>query len=453
MKKLIIPFLFCLLPLIVSGQGGEAIEVGGHGDNSGNTSTFSAPMTSAQLLSGDTSIIYSGGSGLPNFGTMEVTLSAGTNYTYAGNDTIGYFYCYADSVPRKIGFLSGKFLSGAYGLTTYVHIIDGRYDSGSPIWFDAPPDLATGTRTLTFSLPVGSSGGNVMNGLSESQVAAMVSDSVEFLKDTVSLSQVLDTLSADSLRVLSTNPTKGNIYLNSADNRIHYLEGGYWYRLSVSDSTYDYINSSINDGDTEAWYVYDDLSTITKTAVTNKVTAWNDKLGSGHNLIQADSTTPKTPIYSSNGVLFDGTNDVMETVGFTWNQPCVIIMVVKQVTWTDYDYLFDGNTAAGSIAVQRGTTPEIRIQAGNYLTGNTQLAVDTWGIMTVSFNGASSFMQINQTAQTTGNAGTNNMGGFALGGNADGAQNSNIQVKEIILRKSTTDLAAIYTYLSNKYGL
>ena len=41
---------------------------------------------------------------------------------------------------------------------------------------------------------------------------------------------------ADSIRVLSSNPATGNIYLHATDKRIRYKTGGYWYRLAVRDS-------------------------------------------------------------------------------------------------------------------------------------------------------------------------------------------------------------------------
>ena len=70
----------------------------------------------------------------------------------------------------------------------------------------------------------------------------------------------------DSIRVLTTNPETGNIYLNSVDKRIRYKAGTYWYRLSVSDSTViptvtlvDSYNESNRDND---GHIYDGGSTI-----------------------------------------------------------------------------------------------------------------------------------------------------------------------------------------------
>lgn len=41
---------------------------------------------------------------------------------------------------------------------------------------------------------------------------------------------------SDSISVLSETPATGNIYISSADNRIHYKSGVTWYRLAVQDS-------------------------------------------------------------------------------------------------------------------------------------------------------------------------------------------------------------------------
>ena len=82
---------------------------------------------------------------------------------------------------------------------------------------------------------------------------------------------------------------------------------------------------------TLGWYVASDTATITKNA-SEQVSAWNDKSGSNHHLLNAGADNTK-PVWSTNGMLFDGSNDRIKANAFTWNQPCVIYMVFKQVTW------------------------------------------------------------------------------------------------------------------------
>ena len=210
----------------------------------------------------------------------------------------------------------------------------------------------------------------------------------------------------------------------------------------------------IRDGSTVAWFLSDELATLTRDGA-NRVSRWNDYLGSGHDLIQANGADQ--PLWSANGVLFDGVSEFMKTAPFAYVQPEMIYMVVKQVAWNLNGIFLDGNAAPVSALYQNGITPEIRINAGVIGPIDGSLAVDTWGIVRVLFNGAASTLQVNTNAQWIGNAGANDMGGFTLG--LDGAaafNNSNIQVKEIILR-NVADAApaqtAIYAYLAAKYGI
>src|ERR1035437_7652790 len=82
--------------------------------------------------------------------------------------------------------------------------------------------------------------------------------------------------------------------------------------------------SILTDGNTVAWYDFNQASTITKDA-SNNVSRWNDYLGSGHDLIQA--TTANKPVWSANGILSDGVTKIMKTATFTYNQPEFIYIV------------------------------------------------------------------------------------------------------------------------------
>ena len=208
----------------------------------------------------------------------------------------------------------------------------------------------------------------------------------------------------------------------------------------------------ISDGNSVAWYIADDLSTITKD-VSDFVSVWADKLGSGNDLLES---TNKPKWFLDDGILFDGVNDVMKTGAFTFNQPEQIYIVFKQVTWTSNLYIFDGNTLLKGALRQTAGTNQIVAYAGSNSGGQT-LALDTYAIVRILFNGASSEIILNEDTPVTGNFGANNMGGFTLGALGNGTQGyTNIQVKEIILRKiadSSGDETDIYDYLKSKYSL
>jgi len=206
----------------------------------------------------------------------------------------------------------------------------------------------------------------------------------------------------------------------------------------------------LDDGNTVAWFDY--LENITMDG-SNLVRIWGDKSVEGNDLLQAVGT--RQPLWSADGVLFDGIDNFMKCIAFPWNQPEFIYMVMKQITWTNFDYFFDGNALNSGVMFQRGVTPNISLYAGAELGPNINMILNQWKIVRILFNGIASKLQINEIAAITGDAGAANMGGFTLGCPADAlfGRFSNIEVKEIIGRSSAVGEAAIYSYLSTKYGI
>ena len=219
--------------------------------------------------------------------------------------------------------------------------------------------------------------------------------------------------------------------------------------------TYPAISAVLEDGNTVAWYIADNLTTITKDG-SNLVSRWNDYLGSGRDLIQATGTNQ--PLWSANGILFDGVDNIMITANFgPYAQPYMIYMVLKQVTWGNNEYFYDLDKSGNDIITRSfGTTPAIQIYSGTVLGNDVNLIVNVFGITRSLHNGANSSLQVNNNAKTTGNAGNiNNGNGVILGGGGAGNY-SNIQIKEFILRNvddTDADETVIYNYLKDKYGL
>jgi len=279
-----------------------------------------------------------------------------------------------------------------------------------------------------------------------------IADSIAGLLDTIQLDDVLDGLYRDSLNTLPYYPQSGNVYLDSTDNRIHYLSHGYWYRVAVQDSSVA-KPSILVDGNTVGWYIASDLSTITKTV--NGTTKWEDQLKSGHDLI-APLGEFAGPVQSGDSLTWDGSNDFME-VQFTLAQPEEIYMVIKQVTHVDGAYIIDGYTPATGLLKQLNPSPNTAIYAGTGLSAsNTNLTLGSWHIVRILFNGASSEFQVNATTAITGNYGVASMDGIRVGAYSADVQLSNIKIKEIIVRKvadSAGNKTIIYNYLKDKYGL
>jgi hypothetical protein len=180
------------------------------------------------------------------------------------------------------------------------------------------------------------------------------------------------------------------------------------------------------------WYDATDLTTITKDG-SNLVSVWAAKGGAttGKNLLQATGTNK--PLWVTPGTIrFDGVDNFLRA-NFTWNQPEFIYMIVKQITWTVNDRFFDGWTAGTGAVSQFLASPRLALSAPDLAAGNSGLSVNTWGIIRVLFNGASSKFIVNNTTPATGDPGDNNMGGFTLGVRGGlGSQFSNIEVKDIV---------------------
>jgi len=198
---------------------------------------------------------------------------------------------------------------------------------------------------------------------------------------------------------------------------------------ATTDAGYPVI---LEDGNTKGWYLADNLDTITKDG-SDRVSVWADFLASGHDLIQA--TDIKQPLYTGSGILFCGgvpRTEVLKAT-FPWVQPAKYYIVFKVVSWTNVDFIFDGNVASTTLLYQSAITPGLKAYAGTASSQNNNLAVDTLGLVKVLFNGALSKFQINETAVIEWNAGNNDPAGFTLGAQGNQASNpSNIEVAEII---------------------
>lgn len=204
-----------------------------------------------------------------------------------------------------------------------------------------------------------------------------------------------------------------------------------------------------------AWYNGDIQPSITSGAILT----WADQFGS-NDISTPDNAANHPDITNAlNGhktVLFDGTNDFMKG-DFAINQPSTIYIVAKQITWTSDDTWWDGKVGDSMLLRQRGSTPELNIYAGTgWAADNTDLAVNTWGVIRVIYNGASSSIRVDDNVATTGNAGTSNSTGLALGGLYAGSYCANIEVAEIIIYTGaivSADDILVMKYLNTKYGL
>ena len=207
--------------------------------------------------------------------------------------------------------------------------------------------------------------------------------------------------------------------------------------------TYDNNVLALYDGDVgltaSTWEDQKSTNDITFTTAPAEVEIVAGAIN-GHNVVKFD------PI--------DGNRGTSQTP--TINQPSTTYIVFKQITWGSNLYIFDGYSANTRILLQLTSTPNLGINAGTSLNSNPDLALDTYGIITVVFNGANSQIRTNTNAAATGNAGTTNSAGITLGGRGGTGYNSDIEVAYLVIRSGVDDLVTQNKYiafLKTRFGL
>jgi hypothetical protein len=206
----------------------------------------------------------------------------------------------------------------------------------------------------------------------------------------------------------------------------------------------------LEDGNTLAWYDAAE-SYMTKNGA-ELVEQWSDR--SGKDLHLSQSTEGARPVWSADGVLFDGIADFMQTDTVPNEiQPIMLYAVLKAVSWANGDRIIDGKTTTGW-CYQSGSSPNIVSSFGTASGANSDLTVGAFHILRILCHGAASKLQVNEETAVEWNCGPGSFNGVTLcrrGANA--VSWGNIQFKEIIIRKSVAGESDIYSYLKNRYSL
>jgi len=224
-------------------------------------------------------------------------------------------------------------------------------------------------------------------------------------------------------------------------------------QLNATDGVFTYAQINLSGSYTFLFTATAVNMVFSSVLFNGSITAMSVISIAGNHLVQ--QTAANEPTWNVNGIIFDGANDFMVTHAIPGLvQPTIIYWCGRQVTWTINDRFFDGVGVTSGIVSQSAVSPEIRAAANLASPVNGNLPVNTFGIVTVYFNGVNSFLRVNRTAPVNWNCGVLNMLGFCLGSGAGGAANwANIQNKEIIIRTNIAGQDDIYNYIRNSNGI
>jgi len=176
------------------------------------------------------------------------------------------------------------------------------------------------------------------------------------------------------------------------------------------------------------------------------VSQWDGAIGAHHLTMTTDANRPaKQP---GGEIRFNGTTHRLNTGAWTQAQPITVCMLMKQITHTVGDIIFD--TVPRMLLYQSGVAPQLELYAaGGFAAANSNLTLDTYKGVICVFNGASSLIHVEGSAPTTGNPGTGGIGQFFLGCDSGGTSQSNIEVKDIPIfdhALDATERQAVFDY-------
>ena len=215
-----------------------------------------------------------------------------------------------------------------------------------------------------------------------------------------------------------------------------------------------------------AWYDFADAATLfTDSARTTAVAAdgdaiggVTDKSGNAKHLTGTTTTRPlyKTAIQNSKSMaLGDGVDDILNASNFASALTAsTIFAIAKEINATQANkQFFSGKTDAARHVLGNISSTWI-IFAGTVLNGSASNT--NCNLWTAKFNGASSSIQINANAETTGNAGSAALDGVRLFASSATTAWWDGYVGEVCVYNgilSAGDIALVQAYLNAKWAV
>jgi len=199
------------------------------------------------------------------------------------------------------------------------------------------------------------------------------------------------------------------------------------------------------------------VSAIDDGRSTGNITTIPDLTGNGFDL-SGSAEIVNSGAFNKRSYRFNGSSDIMETTFSDLQQPNHIFLAykIRNNNTSANRVIFDSATGGGTntrhvyyIGNQFSGNP-LTIFAGQNVFGPT---VDTNSrIAETLFDGSSSTLYYDNVLETTGNAGSHALGGFAIGANGNNTQYSELDLVELLLypQDKSAIRQQVYQYLDNK---
>ena len=269
------------------------------------------------------------------------------------------------------------------------------------------------------------------------------------------------------LNLLTIQTTSGNIdgatklFLGGSSKNLPNVqlisEGGDWWILQS-----DYWSPK-SLATLSGWYDASDLETI--TLESGNVNKWEDK--SGHNYDVIQTTTTAQPVFETDKVVFDGTDDRlgrsgMDLANFLGGDRytgCVAI-VLKRLSGTVYLKINSGGERFGGENASRFDFGDISSGANNLNGWSASLSTTDYDILILEKQREAQVVTLNGVeVDSNSNDGpmTESVGAisFSLGANYSGAFPANVEIKEVICltNANSTERKKLEGYLAWKWNL
>lgn len=185
----------------------------------------------------------------------------------------------------------------------------------------------------------------------------------------------------------------------------------------------------------------------------------NFAINNGQEFTIDDLSCKEIVSYTKSELIFDGANDFLKTLQISsWINPITYYVILNQRTWKYNSSIFEGYTSSTNLLYQYYNNSQLSTYNGSNVVANGNVAIDTYNLIKVTFNGTQSIFRLNDNTEVIGNAGNGNPQGLSLGARESNntISSTNISIPAMFVIKGTPSLAqymAMMSYIKRTYGV